>query len=163
MFRKVTALSWMETELKEQQRERRGKQLFFCENLLQTKKSFFHFYSLKCFTDSQMIESTRRWQWCTYELHSKLNWKGTTEALFKRKTRNFSFLFCPLSSLNKIDMKKTDTSWNDLRKQRVIFSSVTPKERHRIRFHSILIENNTISSFSCSFISSDLLFPHFSQ
>ena len=58
-------------------------------------------------------------------------------------------------------MKKTDTSWNDLIKQRVIFSSVALKERRRICFHRILIENNTISSFSCSFISSNLLFPFF--
>ena len=91
----------------------------------------------------------------------KTKLKRTTEDLFKGKTRNFSFLFCPFSSLNKIDTKETNTSWNDLRKQRDIFSSVTLKEGHRIRFHSILIENNTISSFSCSFISSNLLFPLF--
>ena len=44
MFGKVTALNWMETELKEKQKKRSGKQLFFCEDLLQTKINLsFHF------------------------------------------------------------------------------------------------------------------------
>ena len=127
----------------------------------QKKKNAFHFCSLKCFTNSQMMKSARGWHWCTYELDSKLNWKGQQKTCSRGKTRNFSFLFCPFSALNKFNMNETNTSWNDLRKQRVIFSSVTLKERHRIRFHRISIENNTISSFSCSFISSNLLFPFF--
>ena len=71
------------------------------------KKSFFHFYSLKCFTNSQMMESARRRQWCTYELHSKLNWKGQQEICSRGKTRNFSFFVCPLflHSINSIRKK----------------------------------------------------------
>ena len=91
----------------------------------------------------------------------KITLKRTTEDLFKRENKKFLIPLLSFFCTQQNQYERNKHSWNNLRKQRVIFSSVTLNERHRIRFHRILIENNTISSFSCSFISSNLLFPFF--